>query len=168
MLIPRLLASERLILREFHHEDWPFLHAHYRDEACTRFTFRRALSEGESWRAMASMAGHWALRGYGPYALEVRSTGQIIGAAGLWYPNDWPAPEIKWLLAREFWGQGYASEAVRAIQQMARASLPELQLISFINAENHPSIRLAQAVGASFEQEVPFRGSPWHIYRHPR
>ncbi|WP_028455906.1 GNAT family N-acetyltransferase [Chitinilyticum litopenaei] len=166
MTIPRQLASERLILREFRHDDWPELHAHYADEACTRFTFRRALSEGESWRAMASMAGHWALRGYGPYAIEERASGRVLGAAGLWHPNDWPETEIKWLLAREHWGQGYASEAVRAIQAMAREHLPQPP-ISFINAENLPSITLARAVGARFEKEVEFRGSPWHIYRHP-
>ncbi|MCV2352849.1 GNAT family N-acetyltransferase [Paucibacter sp. B2R-40] len=165
--IPTRLESERLILRPFVHSDWPALHAHYADPECTRFTFGRALSEGESWRALASMAGHWVLRGYGPYALEHKVTGAVIGATGLWYPNDWPEPEIKWALSRAFWGQGLASEAVRAVQAMALRAAPKLPLISFINAQNQASIRLALAVGARLELEREFRGSAWQLYRHP-
>ncbi|MCV2358443.1 GNAT family N-acetyltransferase [Paucibacter sp. TC2R-5] len=167
MNIPTQLETERLILRPFVHSDWPALHAHYSDPECTRFTFGRSLSEGESWRAMASMAGHWALRGYGPYALEHKLSGAVLGAAGLWYPNDWPEPEIKWALSRAYWGQGFASEAVRAVQAMALREAPDMPLISFIKAENSASINLALAVGASLEQRREFRASAWHVYRHP-
>jgi RimJ/RimL family protein N-acetyltransferase len=113
------------------------------------------------------MVGHWTIRGYGPYAVVEASTGTVIGAAGLWYPNDWPEPEIKWALSRRFWGKGYASEAVRAIQVPAFRHLGGKAPISLINAENEASIRLAAAVGAQYEKTVEFRGSPWHIYRHP-
>lgn len=167
MQVPVELESQRLLLRQFQHEDWPAMHAHYSDLACTQFTFRRALSEGESWRAMASMLGHWVLRGYGPYALQEKATGQVIGATGLWYPNDWPEPEIKWALTRAYWGKGFASEAVRRVQAMVNDNLPELPLISFIHSENTPSIQLALAVGTTLDKTVPFRGDTWHIYRHP-
>lgn len=166
--IPRQLETDRLLLRQFAHEDWPALHEHYCDIECTRFTFRRALTEGESWRAMCSMVGHWQIRGYGPYALVEKATGQTVGAVGLWYPNDWPEPEIKWALVRRFWGKGFASEAVRAVQAPAAALFNGTPPISFINAENTPSVQLAVAVGATLENTVEFRGSPWHVYRHPR
>ncbi|MBM5573920.1 GNAT family N-acetyltransferase [Deefgea sp. CFH1-16] len=168
--MPVLLQFEtpRLILRQFTDADWPALHAHYSDLECTQFTFRRALSEGESWRAMSSMLGHWVLRGYGPYAIEEKATGLVLGTAGLWYPNDWPAPEIKWALSRAYWGQGFASEAVRGIQAMALECVPDLNLISFIHSDNAPSIQLAQAVGATLEKKVEFRGGQWQIYRHPK
>lgn len=166
MTLPRSLATRRLRLRPFDEADWSALHALYADPQCTRFTFRRVLSEGESWRAMASMVGHWTLRGYGPYALVEAASGGVIGTVGLWYPNDWPEPEIKWALARQAWGQGYASEAVRALQPLACAHFGRPP-ISFIDAGNGASIRLALAVGALLEREVEFRGSTWHVYRHP-
>ncbi len=164
---PLVLQTARLQLRQFKHSDWPSLHEHYSDLECTRFTFGRALTEGESWRAMCSMVGHWSIRGYGPFALVQADTQKVIGAAGLWYPNDWPEPEIKWALSRPFWGKGYASEAVRAIQLPAFHHLDKKPPISFINAQNEASIRLATAVGAEYENTVEFRGSPWHVYRHP-
>jgi len=166
MTVPLTLNTPRLTLRQFIHDDWHAMHEHYSDAECTRFTFGRALSEGESWRAMASMLGHWQLRGYGPYAVVAMETQAVIGTVGLWYPNDWPEPEIKWALLRQFWGKGYASEAVRTVQKMAIAHFGSAP-ISFINAENTPSIRLALAVGAALEKQVTFRGSPWHVYRHP-
>lgn len=167
MTIPLTLTTDRLTLRQFIHEDWPAMHEHYSDTECTKYTFRRALSEGESWRAMASILGHWAIRGYGPYAVVETASQQVLGTAGLWYPNDWPEPEIKWALTRKYWGMGYASEAVRAVQDMVASCWSSPPPISFINAENLPSIRLAVAVGARLEREVEFRGAAWHIYRHP-
>lgn len=167
MIIPQYLSTPRLTLRQFVHEDWSTMHEHYSDLECTRYTFGRALTEGESWRAMASMLGHWTLRGYGPYALVETATEKVIGTAGLWYPNDWPEPEIKWALTRHYWGKGYASEAVRALQTMLATHWPDKHLISFINANNQASIQLALAVGARLEREIEFRGSNWHVYRHP-
>ncbi|WP_299979407.1 GNAT family N-acetyltransferase [uncultured Pseudoteredinibacter sp.] len=165
--VPEQLETERLILRQFKDEDWQDLHEYYSSEEATRYTVGRAFSEGESWRIMSAMLGHWVLRGYGPYALEEKSSSKVIGTAGFWYPNDWPSPEIKWALAPAHWGKGYAGEAARALQKAGLEYLPEIALISLIAKENQASIKLALAVGASFEREIDFRGDRWDIYRHP-
>jgi RimJ/RimL family protein N-acetyltransferase len=165
--IPERLETDRLLLRMFVEDDWRALHEYYSDAECMRYTFRRALTEAATWRAIAGMAGQWLLRGYGPYAVEEKTKGEVLGAVGLWYPLEWPEPEIKWALARRHWGKGYASEAVRAVQQMARECVPDLSLISLIDRENLASIKLALAVGARFEREMEFAGGPFHIYRHP-
>ncbi len=167
-LIPEKIETQRLVLRTFREDDWSDLHRLYSDPECTRYTIGRTLTEGESWRAMAGMIGHWQLRGYGPYAVEEKSTGKVTGPVGLWYPHDWPEPEIKWALSGSYWGKGYASEAVRAVKRMVAEHIPELSPISLIYAENERSIRLALAVGAKFEKKIEFRGSTAHIYRHAR
>jgi RimJ/RimL family protein N-acetyltransferase len=165
-LIPELLETSRLVLRMFREEDWKDLHKYYFDELCMKYTFGRALTEGESWRAMASLAGHWHLRRYGSYALESKTDHRVLGIAGLDYPIDWPEPEIQWGLCREHWGKGYASEAVRAVKKMAAQYLPDLSLISLIHPDNANSVNLAKAVGAYFEKEYYFRDGMWSIYRH--
>jgi RimJ/RimL family protein N-acetyltransferase len=167
-LMPPRIETPRLRLRSIREDDWHSLHEHYSDEICTRFTFRRVLTEGESWRAMASMVGHWLLRGYGPYTVEQQEAGVVLGVVGLWYPIDWPEPEIKWALVRRYWGQGFASEATRAVQAAAATHLPKLSLISLIHSENSASIRLAAAVGAAFDRQIDFRSAIYNIYRHPR
>ncbi len=166
-LVPDHIETERLILRQFRESDWKDLHHYFSSNNATKFTVGRKFTEGETWRTMCSMVGHWRIRGYGPYAIEDKSSGIVLGTAGFWYPNDWPSPEIKWALAPQHWGKGYASEAARSVQQTGINFLPDISLISFINAENAASIRLALAIGATFEKEVLFRGAKWHIYRHP-
>ncbi len=167
-LVPEQLDTERLILRQFREDDWQDLHAYFSHPQATQYTVGRAFSEGETWRTMCAMIGHWQLRGYGPYAVEEKASGNVIGPVGFWYPNDWPSPEIKWALSPEYWGKGFASEAARAVQAAGLEFLPDIALISFINADNAASIKMALAIGASYEAEVLFRGARWHIYRHPR
>ena len=166
--VPKQIETERLLLRQFRDEDWKALHHYYSSAQATKFTVGREFTEGETWRTMCTMIGHWQIRGYGPYAIEEKASGNVLGTAGFWFPNDWPSPEIKWALAPEYWGKGYASEAARAVQKTGLDYLPDVSLISFIHADNQASIQLALAVGAHLEEEVLFRGGNWHIYRHPR
>ena len=168
MAIPSSLETPRLFLRQFVHDDWPAMYEHFSDPECTRFTTRRVLTERQSWMAMAGLVGHWLLRGYGPYAVVSKESNEVLGTVGLWYQNDWPEPEIKWALVRRHWGKGYASEAVRAVQPIATDHFFGEPPISFIDAENAASIKLALSVSATLERQVEFEGSPWHIYRHPK
>ena len=54
--VPTALETNRLLLRPFSHDDWPALHEYYSNAEATRYTVGRAFTEGETWRAMASMA----------------------------------------------------------------------------------------------------------------
>ncbi len=164
--IPTQLETDRLLLRMFQHKDWKDMHAYYGDEESMRYTTGRTLTEGETWRTMAGAAGHWLLRGYGPYAVEEKQSGSLIGIVGLWYPNDWPEPEIKWGIIRSHWGRGYAAEAARAVKAMAFATLENCKLISLIFKDNANSIRVAKSVGATLEKEITFREKECLIFRH--
>ena len=69
---------------------------------------------------MALFIGHWALRGYGIWVVE--REGALIGRIGLWQPEGWPGLEVGWLLGRDAWGHGYATEAARASMTTPGAS----------------------------------------------
>ena len=165
--VPEQLDTRRLLLRQFQDSDWRDLHAYYADPTAMRYTLGRTLTEGETWRTMCGMLGHWQLRGYGPYAAVEKKSNTVVGPIGFWYPQEWPSPEIKWGLAPAYRGQGLASEAARAVQAAGLQFLPDIRLISLIHPDNQASIRLALAVGASREGTVTFRGEAWSIYRHP-
>ncbi len=165
--VPEQLETDRLSLRQFREEDWKDLHAYYSDPVAMRHTIGRPLSEGETWRTMSGMIGHWQLRGYGPYAVVEKASNVVLGPVGFWYPHDWPSPEIKWGLAPAYQGKGFASEAARAVQAAGLKYLPEIRLISLIHPDNQPSIQLALAVGARLEKKIEFRGESWPVFRHP-
>ncbi len=42
------------------------------------------------WRNAAIMAGHWALHGFGMFAVEEKSSGTFVGRVGPFYPPVWP------------------------------------------------------------------------------
>jgi RimJ/RimL family protein N-acetyltransferase len=163
-LVPALLDTSRLALRMFEEADWDALHEIFRDEECVRYTIGSPLVQWQTWRTLASYIGHWHLRGYGPYAVVERSTGAMIGPVGLWCPGEWPEPEIKWSLARRFWGNGYASEAAAAVKAMAVHTLGWRRLISLIVPENVRSKAVALRLGGRYEKTIPFRGGAAEIF----
>ncbi len=164
--VAQSLESNRLILRQFNGDDWRFMHEYYSDLNAMRYTVGRELTEGETWRTVASMVGHWQLHGYGPYAVVEKQNQTLLGVVGFWFPADWPEPEIKWGLIPRFWGHGYASEGARTVLKEAARSMAETPLISFIDQRNTPSIEVAKAVGAVFEKEMTFRNAQFQVYRH--
>jgi RimJ/RimL family protein N-acetyltransferase len=116
------------------------------------------LNREEAWRQLAFFTGHWELRGYGMWAVVERASGAFVGRVGLHYPEGWPAREVGWVLARPFWGRGYALEAGRAALTSAFDELGWPHVSSFIAPENLRSIRLAERLGERFNREVELRG----------
>lgn len=164
--VPESLETDRLSLRMFQEEDWDDLHRMFADEECVRYTIRTPLAEWQTWRMLAAYIGHWHMRGYGPYAAVEKDTGKMIGPVGLWYPGEWPEPEIKWSLARRYWGKGYATEAAAAVKDMVAAQGKKDRLISLILPENTKSAAVALRLGGAYEKTVPFRDTVADIYAY--
>ena len=159
------LETERLLLRGWRDEDtapWAELCAD--DEVMRSLGRAGGLALGDAWRDMAIMAGHWALKGYGHWVLELRATGELVGRAGLYYPPDWPALELGWTVARPHWGNGYAGEAARTAMGWARDELGTGHLISLIDDDNLRSQRVAEKLGMQQEGRVEVRGFDLRVY----
>ena len=163
------LQTERLRLRALQPADLDAFAAMYADPEVMRFLEDgRPLGRGAAWRMMAVHLGHWDLRGYGQWALEERASGSLVGRAGLWQPEGWPGLEVGWLLGRPFWGRGYATEAGRAAIGHAFGELGATKVISLIRPDNHPSVRVAQRLGESFERAIDLHGAPALVYARSR
>ena len=162
--VPRV-ETERLLLREWRDEDtdpWAELCAD--DEVMRSLGREGALSLGDAWRDMAVMAGHWALKGFGHWILELRATGELVGRAGLYHPPDWPGLEVGWTVARPHWGNGYAGEAGRAAIDWARDELGADRVISLIADDNHRSQRVAEKLGMRVEGRASLRGHDLRVF----
>ena len=80
-------------------------------------------SRADAWRTFAVLVGHWELRGYGMWSVEARATGPLVGMVGLYYPEDWLAPEVGWwIVDAGAEGKGYAREAALAARRYASTS----------------------------------------------
>ena len=111
----KTIETERLLLRMFRDEDLDDYAVVCADDDVMRYLGDgRALERWEAWRQMAMIIGHWQLRGYGPWAVEERSTGKVIGRIGFFNPEGWPGFELGWVLGKAYWGRGYATEGASA------------------------------------------------------
>ncbi len=162
--VPAQLETERLVLRQPDGSDWQSLHKYFSDPIATQYTTKKQFSDIETWYVVCSMLGHWQIRGYGPYVIEHKENKSVMGIAGFWYPLQWPGPEIKWALAREYWGQGFASEAASAVLSAGKNSETDISWISVIHDENAASIRVAETIGGVCRDRRHFNGAWWQIY----
>ncbi len=121
-------------------------------------------SRRRAWQAFTGMLGHWAVRGYGQFAVESKASGAFLGRVGLYEPDPWPGTELAWALAREHWGQGFAPEAAAAVRDWAFSALGLPRLVSVIMPANRPSIRVAEKIGERFDHEDKIDGIPVRIY----
>lgn len=81
-------------------------------------------------------------RGYGMAALELKTSGAVIGFCGIVHPDQQPEPEIKYALLKDYWGQGLASEAVAGMLLYSREQLGLPRVIATVAPENLASQRI--------------------------
>ncbi len=163
-MIPTL-TTERLRLRPLREGDLDAFVAFYASPASA--FYGGACDRADAWRRMASYAGSWVLKGFGPFAVESRAAGEFLGMVGPWAPEGWPEPEITWMLLSRAQGKGYATEAAGAALDFAYRRLGWPTAVSAINPDNTPSLRLAERLGACFAYETVIRGGEGvHVYRH--
>lgn len=143
---PRL-ETERLILRPPVEADFEALAPMMQDEENTRYIGGMQVP-ALAWRALMSVIGHWAVRGYGFFSVLEKETGRWVGRVGPWNPHGWPQPEVGWTIAREHWGKGYASEAAAASIDWAFDALNWDSVIHLIDERNAGSIGVAKKLGS--------------------
>lgn len=149
------LQTERLRLRQFTEGDLDQYAPMVADREVMRYIGTgAAMNRMEAWRSIAGILGHWQMRGYGMWALELKASGELIGRAGFLNPEGWPGFELGWMLARAHWGKGYALEAARRALGYAFDDLGRDRVISLIRPGNARSIRVAETLGERLAGEV--------------
>lgn len=102
--------------------------------------------------------------GFGLWAVEERSSGSFLGFTGLARPAFdapfTPAIEIGCRLARDAWGNGFATEAARAVAAFAFDDLGLLEIGSFTSVGNERSRAVMRRLG--------MRHNPAGDFDHPR
>lgn len=158
------LETERLTLRMWRESDFEQYAQICADPDVMRFLGGKSLSRLEAWRHLATLVGHWHLRGYGHWAVEEKESGRLIGRIGFLNPEGWPAFELGWTLGRDFWGRGYATEGARRALLYAFKEMNKEHVISLIDPQNRSSIRVAERLGERPERRVEFLGKEVIVY----
>ncbi|MET9223789.1 GNAT family N-acetyltransferase [Streptomyces sp. NPDC088197] len=112
----------------------------------------------------------WDDEGFGLFAVELLASGELAGFTGLsvptFLPEVLPAVEIGWRLGRQFWGQGYASEAAHATLEFALQDRGLDRVISIAQLGNDASENVMRKLGMVPDRTTthPVSGRPVRVH----
>jgi ribosomal-protein-alanine N-acetyltransferase len=143
------MRTERLRLRELNLEDSQTLYELiFSDKNVIKYTFGKdAISEQNIYEYVKQI---------GLKVLENNTTKEIIGLAGILpcsylQEDDY---EFGFILAKKFWGLGYASEIGKAQIESIKNSLFKNRAIATVYPENFASIKCIEKLGLKYETTI--------------
>lgn len=159
-----ILSTERLILRTWKPSDTLLMTAISSDPMVMEYF--PATQDFTATQALINHINqHYEKFGYAAYAVEIKDTHEFIGFVGLNHPTfeipnfqlkGLPIVEIAWRLSSKHWGQGYATEAAKAVLHYAFIELNLLEIISFTVPANAKSRRVMEKIGLHHSEEDDF------------
>lgn len=161
------LETDRLVMREFVAADWEAVLAYQSDPLYLRYYHwtERNEADARDFVQMFLDQQQEQPRTKFQLALSLKSEQQLIGNCGIRI-ND---PELReanigYELNSHYWGQGYATEAARAIVRCGFEALGMHRIWSWCIAENIGSARVLEKAGMRLEgrlREKEFIKGQW-------
>jgi RimJ/RimL family protein N-acetyltransferase len=167
------IRTERLLMRLHTADDLPGVLAVWGDPEVVRGLGGRVSTREDCWARILRYAGHWALTGYGFWAVIDAATGRYVGDIGFadfhrdCVPPLGPEPEGGWALASWAHGRGYATEAVRAALAWDGARMGRQLTRCMIDVDNAASVRVAAKCGYALVGEAVYKDTPVRVYERP-
>jgi RimJ/RimL family protein N-acetyltransferase len=140
-----VIETERLVLHPIGPADIDEFVALHADPEVTHFV--RSLDRSQAEERLELAEREWVQRRHGMFVIRERATGRFLGRAGLKYWPQFDETEVGWMLHRDAWGHGYATEAARACIDWGFAQLTLPYLTAMIQPENVRSVRVAERLG---------------------
>lgn len=137
------LSTQRLHLTGMRYSDIDAVHRDWSDPAVARMltsiTPGWSRDQARAWLELRRRQGRYG------FGLGVRlPDGTLVGSVGLGGDNA----NLGYMFGQQYWGQGYATEAVSAFLRDAYAFLPELDVLhADVYDDNTASIRLLTRLG---------------------
>lgn len=160
---PLPIETERLQLRDLADADLAALHRVYGDAETMRHVGRTRQPTADleaTGRVLAWLRRHADLHGFSIWALDERDGEPVVGVAGLaWVEGHGPEVEAAYVLRRDRWGRGYATEALREILRIGHEELGLERIVALAYPGNDASRRVMEKAGMRADGTVEAYGS---------
>ena len=125
----------------------------------------RTREQSAAW--LAKYEAHWNAVGFGPWTVREREGGEMIGHLGLSYTVVAGRAEVEvgWVVKRERWGRGYATEITRAALEHAPKIRGLTTVVAFALTDHERAIRTIERCGFAYECDTHVIGLPHKLYR---
>ena len=145
------VETDRLRLRSLQPADAERLFEIYGDAETMRHVGRtgRPIADLDATRrAVDTIRRNEAMHGFGLWAIEEREGDPLVGVAGLaWVEGHGPDVEAAYILRRDRWGRGYATEALREVLRIGHGELGLERIVALAYMENDASRRVMGKAG---------------------
>ncbi|MFG2298965.1 GNAT family N-acetyltransferase [Streptomyces sp. NPDC048603] len=165
------ILTPRLVLRQWQEDDLVPMSEINADPAVMRWTGDGSVLDLEQTAdAMERWEEDWDEEGFGLFAVELLGSGELIGFTGLsvphFLPEVMPAVAAEWRLGRQFWGQGYGSEAAQAVLEWALQDRGLDHVLGICRAEDAASANVMRKLGMTPERKTvhPVYGFPLDVH----
>jgi RimJ/RimL family protein N-acetyltransferase len=163
------IETPRMLLRPPVMVDLDNLAEIYRDPEVMRYRlFSQPPSLKQTHEFLKSYLAHWEQHGFGRWATIYKANQRLIGHCGLEYVTSLDEVEVNYLLAREYWGRGLATESAIALLRYGFETLQFDQLVALAKPENLASLRVMEKIGMQYEKNIQLYGVQWSFYRIKR
>ncbi|GHI85413.1 GNAT family N-acetyltransferase [Streptomyces xanthophaeus] len=157
------ILTPRLMLRRWHEDDLVPLSEINGDPEVMRWIGDGSVHDlDETAEDIERWEEEWDEEGFGVFAVELLGSGELIGAVGLsmpdYLPEVYPNVEIIWRLGRQYWGQGYASEAAQATLEFALQDRGLDRVVAINRAGNDESENVIRKLGMVLERDTTYPG----------
>lgn len=149
-----ILETKRLLLREMEQNDFQDL-AEILQDPQVMYAYEHDFTQEDVQEWLDRQRKRYAQYGFGLWAVVLKSTGEMIGQAGLTMQpyQGREVLEVGYLLKKRFWHQGYAREAAAGCKAYAFEHMQRNKVYSVIKADNTASIKVAESLGMKKEDE---------------
>jgi ribosomal-protein-alanine N-acetyltransferase len=144
---PLQIETARLLLSRPEWSDVDAIFQRYAsDPDVTRFLgWPRHRSIADTQAFLGFSVEEWKRRPAGPYLIRLRGNGQLLGGTGFGFETEDQAV-TGYVLAKDAWGKGFATEALTAIVQVAR-DIGVARLSALCHPEHRASRRVLEKCG---------------------
>ena len=164
-MVVEAITTPRLILRTFTEEDVePMVRILGEKDVLRYFPKTDPPQRDRVQKMIVGLLKHWEEHGYGLWAVESRSTGDLMGRCGLQILPETEEVEVDFILGRPFWGQGFATEAGRASLQYGFEQLRLERVIGIAHVENKASQRVLEKLGMDLVEQRQLWGIECYRY----
>lgn len=122
------------------------------------------IERDEAVQHLGRIVAAFRRRGYGKWALVSKDDGRLVGYCGLGFSFEDVGVELVYLLARECWGRGLASEASRAALGFGFERMGLASIAALTKADNLRSRRVLERLGMTFVRACRYEDYDCALY----
>jgi len=148
-----IIQTERLTLRPFTMRDLKTTHIYASDAENTQYMgnlSNKTKTKWATWWFLKHAIAQWKRKPQRRYDFAIDLAGKHIGSVSVSLDESGQKGALGWIIQKAHWGNGYATEAAKAVMEFARG-LGATMFLARCDERNEASRRVMEKIGMTLE-----------------